>query len=84
MSTQLHKKGVLFQQLKKIVRYRSLNSVILSYHYATTVPFKLSFNSPAQPTPQKLWQEKDQMKRYKNNICGAVLVSHVITEQIHV
>lgn len=75
MSTQLHKKRSFISTTDRTIeRYRNLNSITISYQYAT-VPFTLSFNSP--PIPQKLWQEKRSNEKIKNSIfiCSAGVTS---------
>lgn len=77
MSTQLHKKRSFISTTDTtIVRYRNLNSITISYHYAT-VPFTLSFDSP--PIPQKLWQEKRSNEKIKKKnhsfMCSAGVTS---------
>lgn len=40
--------------------------------------YPLNLALTAQPTPQKLWQVKDQMKRQKNIYLNVVLVSQIL------
>lgn len=63
MSTQLHKKGVLFQQLIELL----WDTVIsIQFPFLTIMQqYPLNLALTAQPTPQKLWQAEDQIKRTK-------------------
>lgn len=76
MSTQLHKKGVLFQQLIELL-WDNVISIQLPF-LTIMKQYPLNLALTAQPTPQKLWQVKDQMKRQKNIYLNVVLVSQIL------
>lgn len=45
--------------------------------------YPLNLALTAQPTPQKLWQAKDQMKRQKTIFLYVVLVSQILLLNKH-